>query len=83
MVYSTIGPILAGFRRNTGRSIRLEREKEVISTDNEVGEMEEFVVLDYITVTEEKFVLIIEAEGISRTEYEAVLLVTERCGRQR
>jgi len=37
LVYSIISPILSDFRRKTGRKLRLEREKVVISTDGETG----------------------------------------------
>jgi len=46
LVYSIISPILSDFRRKTGRKLRLEREKEILSTDGETGEMEEFVIMD-------------------------------------
>ena len=39
--------------------------EKIILTDNEFGEIGEFVVLDYITETEKKFVLIIEAKRTS------------------
>ena len=68
LVLDIIGPILWEFGGNTGRKIRLEREKEIISTDNETGEMEEFVVMDRISITEEKFVLVIEAKRSSLGE---------------
>ncbi|KAF8534429.1 hypothetical protein BDD12DRAFT_809376 [Trichophaea hybrida] len=68
LVLYIIGPILSDFWRKTGRKIRLEREKEIISTDNETGGIEEFVVMDRISVTEEKFVLVIEAKRSSLGE---------------
>ncbi|KAF8436077.1 hypothetical protein BGX38DRAFT_1274694 [Terfezia claveryi] len=49
LFYSTLGPILARFKYNTGRDIHLEREKDIISVD----------------VTEEKSVLIVEAKRAS------------------
>ncbi|KAF8428239.1 hypothetical protein EV426DRAFT_714443, partial [Tirmania nivea] len=49
LVLYTIGPILNRVRK-MGRNIRLTR---VASVDGETGGSEEFVVLDYITVTEE------------------------------
>jgi len=64
LVLYTIGPILAGVR-NTGRSIRLRREREIVSVDGETGGNEEFVVVDEITVEKDKFVLIIEAKRSS------------------
>ncbi|KAF8449873.1 hypothetical protein BGX38DRAFT_1186766 [Terfezia claveryi] len=62
LVLYTIGPILSEFRDRVGRKIRLEREKEIISTDEETTGYEEFVVIDRISVTGEKFVIIIEAK---------------------
>ncbi|KAF8439592.1 hypothetical protein BDZ91DRAFT_755703 [Kalaharituber pfeilii] len=62
LVLYMIGPILSDFKRRMGRNIRLEREKEIISVDEETGGREEFVVMDRIEVTEERFVLIIEAK---------------------
>ncbi|RPA93678.1 hypothetical protein L873DRAFT_1815520, partial [Choiromyces venosus 120613-1] len=70
LVYSIISPILAVFRCKTGRGIRLEREKEIISTENETGVRKEFVVMDRVSVTEERFVLIIE--GIRSSAGEAM-----------
>ncbi|KAI5807940.1 hypothetical protein DFH27DRAFT_607628 [Peziza echinospora] len=62
LVYSIISPILSDFRRKTGRKLRLEREKEIISIDSETGGMKEFVIIDRISVAEEKFVMIIEGK---------------------
>jgi len=63
LVYAIISPIIFEFRCRTGRKeIRLEREKEIISTDEETGGQEEFVVVDRISVTEERFVIIIEGK---------------------
>ena len=60
LVLYTIGPVLDSVRK-MGRDIRLTREKEITSVDNETGALEEFVVVDQIAVAEQKFVLIIEA----------------------
>ncbi|KAF8418620.1 hypothetical protein EV426DRAFT_618912 [Tirmania nivea] len=65
LIYSTLAPILARFKHNTGRDIRLEREKDIISVGGKTGGMEEFVVMDRISVTEERFVLIVEAKRAS------------------
>ena len=47
----------------TGRmSIQLRREKEVISVDGETGGTEKFVMVDLVSVTEEKFTPIVEAK---------------------
>lgn len=59
LVYSTI---LFDFRR---KSLRLRSEKEIVSTDGETGGTEEFVVVNLISVTEEKFVFIVEAKRSS------------------
>lgn len=64
LVLYIIGPILAGVR-NMGCSIRLRREREIVSVDSETGRNEEFVVVDEITVEKDKFVLIIEAKRSS------------------
>lgn len=40
----------------------------IVSTDGETGGAEEFVVMDLVSVTEEKFVLIIEAKRASLGE---------------
>ncbi|CCX32304.1 hypothetical protein FPQ18DRAFT_377202 [Pyronema domesticum] len=65
LVYATISPILIDFKRRVGRnSIQLLREKEIISTDGEPGGVEEFIVVDFISVMEENIVLIIEAKSL-------------------
>ncbi|KAF8430792.1 hypothetical protein BGX38DRAFT_1230931, partial [Terfezia claveryi] len=59
----TIVPIIDEFKQKTGRrSVRLFREKQIISVDGETGGYEEFVVIDGIQVMEEKYILIIEAK---------------------
>ncbi|KAI5792692.1 hypothetical protein FPQ18DRAFT_17147 [Pyronema domesticum] len=65
LIYSIIGPSIYFMRKKTECMIRLAREKEIISIDNEAGGTEEFVVLDFISVTKEKFVFIIEAKTSS------------------
>ena len=66
LVYGIIGPILGSFIHMTGhKSIQLRREKEIVSTDGETGGTEEFVMVDLVSVTEEKFVLVVEAERTS------------------
>ena len=55
LVLYIIGPILFYFMRKTGQNgIRLSREKEIISVDAQTGGNEEFVLVDEISVTEEK-----------------------------
>ncbi|KAF8446895.1 hypothetical protein BGX38DRAFT_1191787 [Terfezia claveryi] len=55
LVLYTIGPILSEFTDRVGRKIRLEREKEIISTNKETTGYEEFLVIDRISVTGGKF----------------------------
>ena len=69
LVYAMIIPILSDFIRcqvgnqvGRKRDVQLRREKVIVSTDGETGGKEEFVVVDLISVTEEKFLLIIEAK---------------------
>lgn len=59
LVLYIVGPILSSFKRKTGRDVFLRREKETISTK------EEFVVVDLVSVAEEKFVLIVKVKGSS------------------
>ena len=68
LVIFTIHPILRHFRQETGRDLRLRREKEIVSVDSETGGMEEFVVMDLISLSEEKFVLVVEAKKASLGE---------------
>jgi len=66
LVNAIIKPIMFDFICRTGReTIQLRREKEIISTSNETGDIEEFVVLDLIPVTQEKFIFIVEAKQSS------------------
>ncbi|KAF8416005.1 hypothetical protein EV426DRAFT_688018 [Tirmania nivea] len=68
LVYSIVAPTVADFRRKTGRKLRLTREKRIVSTDNTVLGEEEFVVMDRVSVTEQKFVCIVEGKGSSTGE---------------
>ncbi|KAI5839541.1 hypothetical protein DFP73DRAFT_561263 [Morchella snyderi] len=68
LVLYIIGPIVTEFKRKTGRNVRLRREKEIISTDNETGGMEEFVVMDRISVEDNRFVVIMEAKKVALGE---------------
>jgi len=68
LVYSIISPIIHNSIRVVGRKIHLKREKEIVSTDNETGEMEEYIVMNRVYVTEEKFVLVVGGKGSSAGE---------------
>lgn len=74
--------ILSDFRHKTGRKIRLEREKEIIAADNKTGG-EESVVMDRISVTKEKFVLIIEGKRSSVEEAMKQYLLSLKDARDR
>ena len=65
LVLYTIGPILSDFTDRVGWKIRLGREKEIISADHETRGYEEFVVIDRISVTDKKYVIIIEGKRSS------------------
>ncbi|RPB29791.1 hypothetical protein L211DRAFT_832492 [Terfezia boudieri ATCC MYA-4762] len=80
LVYCILASTLSDFRRKTGRNLRLTREKEIISTYNETGGREEFVVLDRISVTEKRFVLIVEGKrGSTREARKQCLLAMKDC----
>ncbi|KAI5780243.1 hypothetical protein DFH27DRAFT_361544 [Peziza echinospora] len=68
LVFTIVLPMVTDVRRKTGRSLRLVREKEIVSTDNVTGGEEEFIVMDRIQVTEQKFVLIVEGKRSSTGE---------------
>ena len=71
LVYIIIKPIISDFIRcqvgkPAGRGrILLRREKVIVSTDGGTGDMEVFVVVDRISVKEEKVIIIIEAKWSS------------------
>ncbi|RPA91474.1 PLP-dependent transferase [Choiromyces venosus 120613-1] len=65
IVAFTIYPILALFKHETTRKLHLSREKEIISKDSSTSGMREFVVMDYISHNEMKYVLIVEAKKVS------------------
>jgi len=66
LVFATICPIIDDFIRISGRkNLRLRSEKAILSNDGETGGEEEFVVMDLISVEEEKYVLIVEAKRSS------------------
>jgi len=69
LVYATIHPILFDFACKTGRKLRLEREREVVSSDSDTvssdSETEETVAVDLISMPKKKFIFIIEAKSSS------------------
>ncbi|RPB12832.1 hypothetical protein P167DRAFT_605425 [Morchella conica CCBAS932] len=65
LVFAILAPIMSDFRhkrKRSGTSMMLFREKEIISVDSETGGTEEFVIIDIISLTEEKFVMVVEAK---------------------
>ncbi|KAF8436766.1 hypothetical protein BGX38DRAFT_1274317 [Terfezia claveryi] len=70
LVYAMIVPIISSFKRKTCRKrLRLQRERQIIAVGSdpeaEAGGVEEFVVVDLISITEEKFVIVIEGKRSS------------------
>ncbi|CUS06897.1 unnamed protein product [Tuber aestivum] len=61
LVLLIILPILTAFRRETGCDLCLQREKEIIAVDSETGGYQEFVVMDFIGLVDQKFVFVVEA----------------------
>ena len=57
--------IISDFVRMTGRKTTLVREKKIISVDGEAGGYEEFLVVDAISVNEDKYVLVVESKRSS------------------
>ncbi|KAG0130303.1 hypothetical protein HOY82DRAFT_609505 [Tuber indicum] len=63
-----IYPMVALFKRETKRKLRVSREKEIISKDSSTSGMEEFVIMDIISYNRKKFVLVAEAKKVSLGE---------------
>ena len=64
LVLLILTPIIEEFIVMTGcYKVRLLREKQIVSEDKQTGE--EFVVVDQISVTEEKYVFIIKTKRVS------------------
>ncbi|KAL7271813.1 hypothetical protein RUND412_005401 [Rhizina undulata] len=68
LVIFIMHPSLRYFKRQTGRDLRLRREKEIITVNSETGDMEKFVVMDFVSLREKNFVLIVEAKKVSLGE---------------
>jgi hypothetical protein len=66
-VTDIVGTILICFlaffrRKNKVFSLKLRREKEIVAPDGETGGSEEYVMIDTISVTNDKIVLVVEAK---------------------
>ncbi|KAF8454618.1 hypothetical protein BDZ91DRAFT_747408 [Kalaharituber pfeilii] len=63
LVYSIISTILFDVRCGAGlKKMKLRREKDITTVDSETGGSGEFMVMDYISVADEKFIRAIEAK---------------------
>ncbi|KAF8476235.1 hypothetical protein BDZ91DRAFT_211689 [Kalaharituber pfeilii] len=76
--FAILSPIISDFRRSTGRWVRLRREMVLASVDSETGGEEEFVVVDLVSVTDQKFVLMVEAKRSSLGKAMKQCLLTMR-----
>ncbi|KAG0639089.1 hypothetical protein HOY80DRAFT_1001257 [Tuber brumale] len=65
LVYATIVPIIVNVSDRTRSTLLLHREREVVATDSSTRGYEEFVVIDRISLREERFVFVIEAKRSS------------------
>ena len=67
LVYATIIPILRDFIRRTGcTDMKLRFEEEIVATDGATGGTGEFVLMDPVSVMEEKFIFIVVVKGSFR-----------------
>ncbi|KAF8420079.1 hypothetical protein EV426DRAFT_613370 [Tirmania nivea] len=64
LVFSILSPIVEDFMlKNNRPDLRLRTQKEIVSKDGEI--MEEFVLMDRISYSEERFILVVEAKRSS------------------
>ncbi|KAG0634330.1 hypothetical protein HOY80DRAFT_535786 [Tuber brumale] len=68
LVIFAMYPVMAQFKRETGRKLYSAREKEITSIDSSTSGMQEFVLMDYISYDRMKYVLIVEAKKVSLEE---------------
>ncbi|PUU76419.1 hypothetical protein B9Z19DRAFT_1088385 [Tuber borchii] len=68
LVYSILAPIVADFRKSTGRNIYLRREKQITALDCRAYGYQEFVLVDLIGLENEKYVFVVEAKKSSLGE---------------
>ncbi|RPB01533.1 hypothetical protein L873DRAFT_1803235 [Choiromyces venosus 120613-1] len=60
--------MIAQFKRETKWKLHLSRQKEITLIDSSTSGMEEFVVMDYISHDQIKYILIVEAKKASLGE---------------
>ncbi|KAF8534478.1 hypothetical protein BDD12DRAFT_860159 [Trichophaea hybrida] len=66
LVLLIILPMIDDFMCRTGRQkVRLCREKQIVSRDFETGGNEEYVVIDQISLAEERYIFVVEAKRSS------------------
>jgi len=71
LVLYILGPLVSYFKRKhvqVGWDIRLRREKEIISIDGETGGKVEFTMIDWVSVMERYYVMVIEVKRSSLGE---------------
>jgi len=54
-------PIMEAFRRGTTRLLSLQREREIIAVDSEMGGIQDFVGVDFVAPGQRKFIFVVEA----------------------
>lgn len=65
LVFAILALIMSDFRHKSKRSgtgMMLFREKEIVSVDSETGGTEKSAIMDIISLTEERFVMVVEAK---------------------
>ncbi|PUU79528.1 hypothetical protein B9Z19DRAFT_1125034 [Tuber borchii] len=55
-------PIISHFQHKTGRSVRLRRDKEILSEESEMGDREEYLTMALILVDGQELILVIGAK---------------------
>ncbi|KAG0642764.1 hypothetical protein HOY80DRAFT_1020509 [Tuber brumale] len=78
LVFTILAPIVADFRRKTGRNIRLLREKQITALDSKTCGYQEFVLMDLIGVENKKYVFVVEAKKSSLGEAKRQCLLAMR-----
>ena len=76
LIYITIGPCIDDVMRETER--RLIREKEVTGVDKDTDGVEEFVTMDFISVQDRRFVLVVESKKSNIEDAKAQCLLSMR-----
>lgn len=71
-------PLISYFKdKEKKESIVLRREKEIIATDSKTGRNKDFVIIDIISVTKERFVLIIEPKNLGDSMKQCLLSIKD------